>query len=621
MPKNKYLHIALKVSASFCSIVWASVYLHLDDFYAQGFRYLIRTFFQTNMLCAASLAIGLTLLIHIREKRDGRSFEWSFALLLGLSLVVGMRRVVDTLPILVPMIVFVLPALLSIYIGCFLVPDDIRKRLLILPNHRYAGILLFFIVMISYFVIGYRIISEKGFHAGDEIYYMLQAESLVKDGDVNLANNIPYLKFELNSFRAHHISRASRAGEAHTHHPFGLSILLAPGYALGGRWWANFTLMVLSSFLGPLLFEILKGVTGKNQISFFTALIFSLSMPFSIYAVRTYPELLSGIFYLWIFYLIKFKASKSNFTYLLMGFLLGYTYWLLTRRFIIPFTILNLSALIGIFKTREWNKIIYLMAPQIVLFCALFLINSYRFAGNDFFAEGGDELVALGGSSNLSNMYAKLRSLQFLRPIKLLGALFDRRFGLIWTNPFLVLLIPASLYMTVKDFYNNWEAYTIFWGVFILACGTTFCGWPAGVCHQPRYAVAAMPFLAVPCAKMFVSNESWYRSGGIQIALLLSFVSLLALLGNAHRFDSTYMAYTENNHWINHLGGFMPWYKSLIFYDGEICISHIFTVLSSCMALSYLCFSRFSSKINKTSFFAILLVLTTLVATIFKNSY
>lgn len=611
----------LPLLAGICILIWAQIFLELDGVYNRGFHHLLSTMINFRILLILAVVIGVIVAIRRTEKRRDSSYEWTFPILLGLSILVTMKSLIDAVPILVPLVCYILPLLVLIYTLVFLVPENIKKKILWVLDAKYAGLAIFLMLFVCYSLVGYLITSQKGFNAGDEIFYMCQTESLVEDGDLDLSNNIPGLKFTKKSFRRYHLVLSSRQGKAYSHHPFGVSLLMAPGYALGGRWGAIFMLFFWSSFLGVILLRILKREAENNQIAFFVTLIFSVLLPFSIYAVRSYAELVAAICYLWAFYLIKYNKESSSMRYLLAGIVLGFTYWLLTRRFVIPFAVLNLSALVHCLKTRNMRKFLCLIAPEIVLVAMLLLINNYRFAGNEYFAAGGINNAVLGSNRTLTSVLMHIFSFKFLEPTRLLGALLDKRYGVIWINAFLVLLFPAAIYMTIKDLRRNWEVYTIFWGVYILTCGTNLCAWPAGVCFQPRYALAVLPFLATPCVKLFTEKRQWYKSGGIQIALMLSLISLLALLANPFRFDTSYISYKELSHWNHHLSDFMPWFQSLKFYDGIISLPHIFTVFIMLIALSYLSFSRISARINKTVFFLVVLVATTVIAAIFSDAY
>ena len=77
---------------------------------------------------------------------------------------------------------------------------------------------------------------------GDEGQYLLVTQSLIRDGDMDLTNNIAPENIRefhvLDSFGIHK-APGSPAGKMHSVHPIGLSILLVPSYMAGLELWQN----------------------------------------------------------------------------------------------------------------------------------------------------------------------------------------------------------------------------------------------------------------------------------------------------------------------------------------------------------------------------------------------
>ena len=72
-------------------------------------------------------------------------------------------------------------------------------------------------------------------YGGDEPHYLLAAESIVADGDVDLADEYAERAYaELLPVRARRPRRARPAARLHEPHGVGFPLLIAPAYALGG---------------------------------------------------------------------------------------------------------------------------------------------------------------------------------------------------------------------------------------------------------------------------------------------------------------------------------------------------------------------------------------------------
>ena len=76
---------------------------------------------------------------------------------------------------------------------------------------------------------------------GDEGQYLRVTQSLLRDGDMDLANNLDdhhIAEFHNLRFDVHRAS-SSPPGKVYSVHPIGLSVLLMPFYELGLDWWGN----------------------------------------------------------------------------------------------------------------------------------------------------------------------------------------------------------------------------------------------------------------------------------------------------------------------------------------------------------------------------------------------
>ncbi len=557
------------------------------------------------------LAVLVTLLFAYTrwiERGRGNRFEWSFFSLLWLNLFLYMPGLSNAVPAFHPLIKMLLPSLAFMYMVSYLVPLKWRSFLVSLPESPRFGLLLFLVLFAVYGLFALRITATKGIHAGDEIHYILQTRSLVHDHDLDLTNQIEYLEFTRESFSKYHISQASRSGEAHSHHPFGISLLMAPGYALMGTWGALFILVALSSLLGPVLYRILSRETSSPGMSAATAIFFSLSLPVIVYAVRPYPELAAGICYLAAYYIVVYQKPLLLRHMLAAGFVLGFTSWLLTRRFMIPMALINVAAVIRLMREQSIKSYFYFLAPQILLLLGIMGINAWRFAGNEIFTDTVQSAVT-GGATGAWTVFQRAvsRGLEVFAPDRMAGVLYDKRFGVVWINFLLAILIPASVITFIRFARTQWAAHGMFWTSYLLINGLAIWAWPAGICHQPRYILAVIPFLALPFASLLAGYPALIHSGGIRIGVMLAVLSLAGIWLNPFRFDSTYVAYTELHPSLGHLASALPWHRSFRFYDGPLNAVHILATAAAFAFLSLTSFHPKAARISMTSFFLLLL--------------
>ncbi len=133
---------------------------------------------------------------------------------------------------------------------------------------------------------------------GDESQYLRVTQSLLHDGDMDLANNqeagytdeFHVLEFDLQK------APASPEGKVHSVHPIGLSAALVPAYWWGLENWENprlaaaLFMALLASLCVPLLFLYLTRLGAEPWAALLATAITALTGPFFHYTNQLYPE-------------------------------------------------------------------------------------------------------------------------------------------------------------------------------------------------------------------------------------------------------------------------------------------------------------------------------------------
>ena len=132
---------------------------------------------------------------------------------------------------------------------------------------------------------------------GDEPHYLLVAESIAYDGDVELTND--YASRDrtlriLNFFPLGphlHAADYTGSGELRPLHGVGLSVLLAPAVALGGVTGARLVMVFVAALLADQLYRLLRalGFRRRYRVLAWTAAVFCL--PLLVFSSQIYPEL------------------------------------------------------------------------------------------------------------------------------------------------------------------------------------------------------------------------------------------------------------------------------------------------------------------------------------------
>ncbi len=133
----------------------------------------------------------------------------------------------------------------------------------------------------------------------DEGQYLRVTQSLVHDGDMDLANNLNIEQIKEFHVRDFAVNKASAApeGKVHSTHPIGLSVALVPAYWWGLEQWQNprlataLFIVLLASICVPLLYIFLIRLGGKPWAAVTATGIFAITAPYFYYSNQIYPEI------------------------------------------------------------------------------------------------------------------------------------------------------------------------------------------------------------------------------------------------------------------------------------------------------------------------------------------
>jgi hypothetical protein len=132
---------------------------------------------------------------------------------------------------------------------------------------------------------------------GDEPHYLLVAESIAYDGDVDLTNDYASRERTLRVVNAFPLDQYHQAvdyrgsGQLRPVHGAGLGALLAPAVALGGLTGARIAMVVIAALLADQLFRLLRqlGFRRRYRVLAWSAVVFC--MPILPFTNQIYPEL------------------------------------------------------------------------------------------------------------------------------------------------------------------------------------------------------------------------------------------------------------------------------------------------------------------------------------------
>ncbi|HEY8489143.1 MAG TPA: hypothetical protein VIL38_08730 [Thermaerobacter sp.] len=155
------------------------------------------------------------------------------------------------------------------------------------------AVLLFVLLAVVYGLSAGLRASRGAAITGDEPFYLLTTQSLLEDGDLDLRQQ--YRRHSYRAFFDHPDglwmqSVPTPDGRILSPHNPGLSVLLIPGFALGGLRGAQLELQLLAALTFTLVYVWVARVTGEARWSAWATLAVALSATPFVYATEIYPE-------------------------------------------------------------------------------------------------------------------------------------------------------------------------------------------------------------------------------------------------------------------------------------------------------------------------------------------
>jgi len=358
--------------------------------------------------------------------------------------------------------------------------------------------------------------------SGDEPHYLMIAESLLTDHDLDLANNYANGDgrwFAVKDLSAGPHARPTPSGAVWSTHDIGLPVLLLPAYAVMTRLAAHAPEGVLARFrmtrglfayalisltmagavaLG--LSWLLGGLTRlvPTRTAIIVTLVLGLAPPVFSHAFLVFPETIALVVTCAVVWLVCLRPDELTLPRVAAVITaIAFLPWLHRKFSFFTF------GLIVLILWRHWPWFRHLGRRVTVTLALLFLapqaalhLWTLAFWGH------------VGGPQMLDGLPFTLGNWQ----VGALGLLFDRERGLFGYAP-IYLVAPACFALTWRE--HRW------WLVPILALFlpmAVFVTWSAGFSPAARFLVPLMPFLAVPVAHA-LDRRTVRRVAGVLLVL------------------------------------------------------------------------------------------------------
>jgi len=258
-------------------------------------------------------------------------------------------------------------------------------------------LILFLIAFLIYNLCAFVLVSKGISFSGDEPYYLLTTHSLLKDKDINVANNYRqqdyfsfYEKEKNPRLKLGMYARAGKKGRAYIY-PInlpGISVLILPFYWLSQFFKGSLltfilkaSLSVWASLFGIQLYLLAKELWDREKTALMLWFFYSFSAPVLFFATHIYSEIPVALFSLYVYRKVRSEKPLSLFHYFFLGFLLSLFFWFGLKYNMLfgPLLLVSLYFLIKTHKAR--TKIIaFLVFP--VLSLSLFYYVIYSLYGS-----------------------------------------------------------------------------------------------------------------------------------------------------------------------------------------------------------------------------------------------
>lgn len=340
-------------------------------------------------------------------------------------------------------------------------------------------------VAFMFFILVGRFLPGPAGPQGDEPHYLLIAESLLRDGDVDLKNQFDeraFSKFTSANLEPHTAPRSPK-GTIYALHTPGLAALIAPGYAAMGYTGARAVIAaVMALAVGFLCATVRKLFGAEAAVIVFVVATFASPLP--IYANAVFPD---SVATLPVAATLAFLAMPTQRHLFLATLSIGALPWIHPR--FLPLGLLLVVA-ISVHHGFSWRRALATLAPLAISLGLLLL-----------------HFRSIFGNASLSAAYGPgfRDDVSILRiPWGATALLFDRQFGLLLFAPVLLLAVCGAGAALRKDRLIGAAAAAT--AASFVAIGGAFSMWWGGASAPARFVIGAVPALLLLLGALWASS-------------------------------------------------------------------------------------------------------------------
>ena len=365
------------------------------------------------------------------------------------------------------------------------------------PRTKAAALFVGALVVLNFGA--WTLVREGITFSGDEPHYLLMTHSLLRDGDLDLANN-----YENQDYRAFmqvavklepHIVGGAKPGSRYSFHSPGTAFYVLPFYALGSLLGqtglillVRFGMSLIGAFLVLQLYLFALKETRNEPAALWLYALALLTTPLYFYSIHVYPEILVALLSFLAFRMLRAGDDLTRGKAVLIGLILASFIWFHALKYIFIAAPLLVYGLWAFVRKRRRADEAGLFLVAFATLTALYFIFQRAFYGSASLST-----VSWRGSLGTGETVDYLKWLATGIPLKfrwetLAGYFFDQKDGLLLYAPvWLFAFLGAAVMVRAKAKDLGWLLFIA--GPYVLVS--------ALLTQRTGYAPQARPLVAV----------------------------------------------------------------------------------------------------------------------------
>jgi hypothetical protein len=334
-----------------------------------------------------------------------------------------------------------------------------------------------------YLAVGLTLSREVGL-SGDEPHYLLVTESLLKDGDIRVQNN--YANEDYRRFYVGKIGPHLAAGTEYSVHGVLVSLLMLPGFALGGLDGVVVTEALLAALLLQTIYRMASELTRSPRLGLFAAAGFGLTAPGLFLGVSVYPEVPAALVVALVSRRLLDDEPPGRAASACWALIVGALPFLHVK--FVPLAAILAGALLS--RYRQRSSFLHGFLAGTTASVAAVLVFSY---------------VTMG-SFDPTAAYGHQRIFVERVPLGIGGLLFDQEFGLLPSAPVYLLGLVGLVSLSRRHRLLGVVATLSLFAVMLP--GAAHPLWTGGNAPPARFLFPALPLLLVAAACLLDRGKS-----------------------------------------------------------------------------------------------------------------